>query len=622
MGFGALATQMTVFDVFLGVIPSRTAGGHGQGHEHAGHDGADQEATQSDFAQQETDQQRCDNRQQRGQEHLFEGELGDDVNTGTVIRLGGTFHDARDFPELTANFLNHGTTGFADGLHGDGGEQIGQQATDEQTDDDSHVGKVEGHGGFTVAMHLEFHHVGSEQHQSSQTGGTDGVALGDGLGGVTNGIQRVGDGADALVHFSHLGNTTGVVGDRAVSVNGDNHTGHGEHGHGGHGNTVQAGKVESQEDGDADGQNRSGSRLHGDGQAGDDVGAVAGGGGFGNALHRAVDTGVELGDDNDDNGKNQADQRAVVNLHGGDVTQTAHELVAGIVEGDGGQDGGTEHAFVQGAHDVTATAQTDEEDGDHGSDNGDGAENQRELSGHGDFGEQQVADQHGGHGGDGIGLEQVGSHTGTVTDVVTDVVGDGGGVSGIVFGDTGFDLTHQVGTHVGAFGEDAAAETGEDGNQAATKAQGDQSNNVMGEGIVASHGGQGQTGNDHTGNGATLEGHGEASGHAFFGGFGGAHVGQNGNAHADVAGQKRGNGANHETKGGLGAHGGENNTKDDNTGNTHALELTVQVRNGAFLNGTGDGLHFLVSGRSGLHDTGKNDRKKNTDNTDQGTRKR
>jgi hypothetical protein len=92
-----------------------------------------------------------------------------------------------------------------------------------------------------------------------------------------------------------------------------------------------------------------------------------------------------------------------------------------------------------------------------------------------------VADQHGGHGGDGIGLEQVGGHTGTVTHVVAHVVGDGGRVSGVVFGNPGFDLTHQVGAHVGTLGEDTTAQTGEDGDQAAAETEGDQRDDVMGQ---------------------------------------------------------------------------------------------------------------------------------------------
>jgi hypothetical protein len=69
--------------------------------------------------------------------------------------------------------------------------------------------------------------------------------------------------------------------------------------------------VVGQENAQADGQNRQRGGLHGDGQAGDDVGAVAGGGGFGDhGFNRAVDAGVVLGDDNDDNRQDQTDQGA------------------------------------------------------------------------------------------------------------------------------------------------------------------------------------------------------------------------------------------------------------------------------------------------------------------------
>jgi hypothetical protein len=136
-------------------------------------------------------------RQQSRNQHLFEGELGDDVDACTVIRFGGTFHDARNFTELTADFVDHRAAGVADGLHGDGGEQVGQQAADEQADDDVDVGQVEGHGFLAAALHLEFHDVGGKQHQRGQTGGADGIALGDGLGGVADRIQGIGDGADA-----------------------------------------------------------------------------------------------------------------------------------------------------------------------------------------------------------------------------------------------------------------------------------------------------------------------------------------------------------------------------------------------------------------------------------------
>ena len=89
-------------------------------------------------------------------------------------------------------------------------------------------------------------------------------------------------------------------------------------------------------------------------------------------------------------------------------------------------------------------------------------------------GDKQAAQQHGGDDGHGIGLEQVGGHAGAVADVVADVVGDHGRVARVVLGDAGLDLAHQVGADVGALGEDAAAQTGEDGDQRTAEAQTDQ----------------------------------------------------------------------------------------------------------------------------------------------------
>src|SRR6185437_16384972 len=60
---------------------------------------------------------------------------------------------------------------------------------------------------------------------------------------------------------------------------------------------------------------------------------------------------------------------------------------------------------------------------------------------------------------------QVGGHAGAVADVVAHVVGDGGGVARVVFRDAGLDLADQVTTHVGGFGEDAAAYPHEHGQQ-------------------------------------------------------------------------------------------------------------------------------------------------------------
>jgi hypothetical protein len=88
--------------------------------------------------------------------------------------------------------------------------------------------------------------------------------------------------------------------------------------------------------------------------------------------------------------------------------------------------------------------------------------------------QQQHAQQHGRHRRHGVGLEQVGRHAGAVADVVADVVGNHGGVARVILGNAGFHLAHQVGADVGALGEDAAAESGEDRDQGGTETKADQ----------------------------------------------------------------------------------------------------------------------------------------------------
>src|SRR5690606_28632641 len=65
----------------------------------------------------------------------------------------------------------------------------------------------------------------------------------------------------------------------------------------------------------------------------------------------------------------------------------------------------------------------------------------------------------------------VSRHTSAVTDVVTNVVSDRCRVTGIIFRNTGFDFTDEVGTDIRTLGEDTAAETGEARNQRCTKTE-------------------------------------------------------------------------------------------------------------------------------------------------------
>ena len=96
------------------------------------------------------------------------------------------------------------------------------------------------------------------------------------------------------------------------------------------------------------------------------------------------------------------------------------------------------------------------------------------LSSDGVLAKKIDAEHHGGDDGHRIGLEQVGRHARAVADIVADIVGDGRRVARIVLGNAGFDLADEIGADVGALGEDAAAETGEDRDQRGAEAERDQ----------------------------------------------------------------------------------------------------------------------------------------------------
>ena len=148
------------------------------------------------------------------------------------------------------------------------------------------------------------------------------------------------------------------------------------------------------------------------------------------------------------------------------------DLLRDEPERDRRDDARHDHALVQRVHDLAAVGGLHEEGADDGGDDGRGAQRQRiDHRGNARIRHHQAAEQHGGDQRHRVGLEQVRGHAGAVAHVVADVVGDHGRVARVVFGNAGFDLAHQVGADVGALGEDAAAQSREDGDQRAAEGQ-------------------------------------------------------------------------------------------------------------------------------------------------------
>ena len=156
---------------------------------------------------------------------------------------------------------------------------------------------------------------------------------------------------------------------------------------------------------------------------------------------------------------------------------------------------------------------------------------------------QRGGDGHRGDHGVAIGFEKIRAHTGDIAHVVAHVVGDDTRVTRIVLRDTRFDFAHEVGTDVGCLGENASADTVENGDE--RRAHGEAVDDVDVFLRLAEkeeerphpeqpHGGHGES---H--DGTTEERGGQRRARAFVvRSQRGAHVDVRGGIHPDVAGQR------------------------------------------------------------------------------------
>ena len=291
----------------------------------------------------------------------------------------------------------------------------------------------------------------------------------------------------------------------------------------------------------------------------DHVGAVAGDGSLRDRDDRALArAGVIFGDDDDQAGDDKADDAADEQVdarhrlarHRSDLAPANDELRRDG-EADDREKAGGDQALVERAHDRIVGAELDEiRAGDRGEDAGaanrQGIEHRR-----GEVrrpGEEDRGEHHRRHHCHHIGLEEVRRHAGAVADIVADVVGDRRRVARIVLGNARFDLADEVGADVGALGEDAAAETGEDRNQRGAEAERDQrvDDDAIRDRVaerpgenpeIAGDADQREAGDQHARHRARVEGDFEAGAERFGRRLRGAHVGAHRDVHADEAGR-------------------------------------------------------------------------------------
>ena len=232
-------------------------------------------AAAGDEVDDEIDHDRRQHRQQRRYDHFLDRGARQHVDGAAVIRLVAALHDARPLAELAPHFLDDRRRRASHRGHAHRAEQIRQQAAEQEAADHVGIGerKVR-RNAQEVRMLLrardeEFQVfvIGREQHQRAQAGRTDGIAFGHRLGGVADGVERVGRLAHFLRQTGHFGNAAGIVGHRSEGVERDDDTGQRQHGRHRDGDAEEAGEIIGDEDAGDDDERRQRGRLRATPQA-------------------------------------------------------------------------------------------------------------------------------------------------------------------------------------------------------------------------------------------------------------------------------------------------------------------------------------------------------------------
>ena len=578
--------ELASLNVLLGIVPSATGVGGGEGDLDARDDATGKDSVGGLVAEEAAGEEWGDDDEETWGDHLLEGGLSGDANAVLVVGelligvssgLLGLLH----LVELSLDLGKHVLGGITDGLHGHGGEPVWEHGADEETSEGEWLEDVHVEGFVAISTlssdgDSSAGNEGTEEGQSDEAGRADGETLADSSGGVSSGIEIVSGLADARVEVGHLSDSTGVVRDWAIAVDGEGDWEASQHANGGKSDTVHGGEVEGDQDGDSEAEDGHNGGEVAEGESVDDVGGGTVSAGNGEVTSWGVlFGGVVLGDEADKETGPEAEDNADVGFPSGGVVVLAGEpeaetLLREHVDGgddhDGHEDGGDPELDLELELNLVGP-DVGEELADEGSKDADSGHNEWEVDSLGlvahDLG--GGGDDEGSAGGLSEGSEKIGAHTGDVTNIVTDVVSNGAWVLGGVFLEAFADLAGQVSTDISSLGVDATADSAEEGDSGSTEAIArDELEEVLslrgGLGVDGGLVGEDEDLEDHESEAdkdkaedlTALEGDLEASELVDVAKVGGLVVADGGDHHADVAAEHGGAGSDEEGEGGVG----------------------------------------------------------------------
>ena len=179
------------------------------------------------------------------------------------------------------------------------------------------------------------------------------------------------------------------------------------------------------------------------------------------------------------------------------------------------------------------------------------------------------------------------------------------GLRGSSLRNSGFHLSDQIASDVGALGEDAAAESSEDRDQRRSESESHEGVDddaalrielTLEQSVVGGDSEQSESGDEETGDRSGAEGDFESVVETHRRGLSGSGVGSHRNVHADESRRPGKNRSESESRCDVESEDREDDREDDRSGDRDRLVLPSQIRLSAFLHRGGDAFHGVVSG--------------------------
>jgi len=317
--------RSSLFGFLLGVIPGTTSVGGRDSNLDTGDDGTSEDTLNSSGAKENTTNDGDEDDHKSGGNHVVKGSISGDLNALSIVRLGVLVSSrflSVDSSHVSNDEVHHILSSVTDSDHSHGAEGIGEHGTNKEARELDGLEDIDGSS-------LNTGDESTEEGKTDEASGTNGETFANSGSGVTSGIKSISSISDRSRAFAHLSNTTGIVRDRSVTINGKGNGKSTKHTEGSKSNTVHASNSEAEGNSGGNEDDGDDAGLITEGKTSDDVGSGTGSAGLVELEGGGVGVGsVVLSDETNEHAGPETAHDTSVSLPAGSSDGRNHDILS------------------------------------------------------------------------------------------------------------------------------------------------------------------------------------------------------------------------------------------------------------------------------------------------------